>query len=40
MRVSTDNLQVGSGRVGVYVKFKYADGTEDEPIWIPLSEEG
>jgi phage minor structural protein len=39
MRVATENLQVGNGRVGVYVRIKYADGTEDEPIWIPLSEE-
>ena len=39
MRVSTENLRVGSGRVGVYVKFKYEDGTEADPIWIPLSEE-
>lgn len=39
MRVSTEDLEVGSGRVGVFVKVKYADGTEDEPVWIPLSEE-
>ncbi|MGG3737245.1 phage tail spike protein [Aeribacillus pallidus] len=39
MRVSTENLKVGTGRVGVYIRIKYADGTEDEPVWIPLSEE-
>lgn len=39
LRVATENLRVGNGRVGVYVKFKYQDGTEEEPIWIPLSED-
>jgi phage minor structural protein len=37
MRVAAENLQVGSGRVGVYIRVKYADGTEDEPIWLSLA---
>ncbi|WP_339171435.1 phage tail protein [Anoxybacillus sp. FSL W8-1294] len=39
MRVATENLQVGTGKVGVYIRIKYTDGTEDEPIWISLAEE-
>ena len=39
MRVATENLQVGTGKVGVYIRIKYADGTEDEPIWISLAGE-
>jgi len=37
MRVAAENLQVGRGRVGVYIRIKYADGTEDEPIWLSLA---
>lgn len=38
-RASTDNIQLGpNGKVGVYVTIKYEDGTEDDPVFIPLIE--
>lgn len=38
-RASTDDIVLGpNGRVGVYVTIKYEDGTEDEPVFIPLVE--
>lgn len=37
LRANTQNIKLGQdGRVGVQVKIKYADGTEDEPTFIPL----
>lgn len=36
-RASTEDLALGSdGRVGIYIKIKYDDGTEDEPVFISL----
>ena len=36
-RASTQNIGIGiGGRVGVQVKIKYEDGTEDEPVFISL----
>lgn len=40
-RANTQNIRVGSGgRVGVQIKVKYEDGTEDEPTFITLIQEG
>lgn len=37
-RAMTENLRLGpNGKVGVYVTVKYEDGTQDEPIFIPLT---
>lgn len=39
-RASTKDIKLGkNGRVGVYVKVKYEDGTEDKPKFIPLIED-
>lgn len=38
-RANTDQIKVGNnGEVGIYVKIKYDDGTEDEPVFISLIE--
>jgi len=36
-RANTNNIGVGSGgRIGVQIKVKYKDGTEDEPVFVSL----
>ncbi|WP_373896388.1 phage tail spike protein [Virgibacillus sp. CBA3643] len=38
-RASTNDVTLNAnGRVGVYVTIKYDDGTQDEPVFIPLIE--
>lgn len=40
LRASTDRVVLGAGgRVGVEIKVKYEDGTEDESVFIPLVQE-
>lgn len=40
-RAATDDIILGpSGKVGVYIQIKYEDGTEDEPVFIPLIDAG
>lgn len=38
-RASTENIVLGpNGKIGIYITVKYEDGTEDEPVFIPLVE--
>lgn len=38
-RANTKDIKLGkNGRVGVYVTVKYDDGTQDDPVFIPLIE--
>lgn len=38
LRASTQDLELGdNGEVGIYITIRYDDGSEDEPVFIPLT---